>query len=239
MKIVVIIPAYNEERNIGGVLREVRAAQPSAHVVVVNDGSTDDTKGVAEREGATVLELPINLGIGGAVQTGFLYADSQNYDIAIQIDGDGQHVPSYIGDLIEPIGQGKADVVIGSRFLDRGGFKSTFFRRVGIYAFSLLNSILIGQKITDNTSGFRAYNRRAIRFLSTNYPYDYPEPEAVILLGRNNFKIAEVPVRMREREHGRSSITRFRTVYYMVKVVLASCIDVFRKPVQKRGGDGA
>jgi glycosyltransferase involved in cell wall biosynthesis len=222
-RIAVIVPAYNEERSIAAVVEAVHAHDERLVIIVINDGSSDDTEAAARGTGrATVVNLPVNLGIGGAVQTGFMYAAAHGFDIAVQIDGDGQHNPWEVDGLIEPILAGEADVVIGSRFCEqREGFKSTFVRRLGIRLFELVGSLLIRQRITDSTSGFRAYNRRAIEFLSTRYPQDYPEPEAVILLGKNGFSIKEVFVTMSERRDGLSSISGLASLYYMIKVLLA------------------
>ena len=235
VKIAIIVPAYNEERNIAGVIQSLKACDPAWHVIVINDGSVDKTAQVAMDTGlATVLSLPCNLGIGGGVQTGFKYAHRNGFDVAVQFDGDGQHVAEEIPRLVAPIVAGEADVVIGSRFCDpsQEGFKSTRMRRVGIKTFELLNSLLIKQRITDNTSGFRAYNRKAISLLGKLYPVDYPEPEAVILLGRNGFTIAEIPVRMKERQGGVSSISGFHSAYYMVKVILSILIEYMRPPLR-------
>lgn len=236
LRILAIVPAYNEERTIGDVIRSLKDRHPSVDVLVVNDGSSDGTSGKALRAGASaVVDLPCNLGIGGAVQTGFLYAVKEGHDAAFQFDGDGQHLAGEVDRIVGPILAGEADVVIGSRFLARnGGFRSTVSRRAGIKVFEWVNSVLIGQRITDNTSGFRAYNRKALSFLSKHYPSDYPEPETVILLGKNGFRLKEVPVEMVERTSGTSSITAIRSVYYMVKVLLAVFMTAFRPPVQAR-----
>lgn len=234
-RILAIVPAFNEEHNIRSVVTSIRnTALPDMYpidVAVVNDGSKDGTKYEAEQSGGKVLDLPFNLGIGGAVQTGFRYACKHSYDIAIQIDGDGQHDPAYIFDIIQPIVSGEADVVIGSRFLQskKNGFRSTLIRRVGIKIFYIVNSLAIRQKITDNTSGFRAYNRKALEYLKDRYPVDYPEPEAVVLLGKKKFRIKEIPVIMKERAGGTSSITAVKSVYYMMKVLLAIFIDLVKK----------
>lgn len=233
-KTLIIIPAYNEEANIDHVIKTLFENTANYEVVVINDGSKDNTQKEAEKSGlATVINLPVNLGIGGGVQTGFKYAKYHDFDIAIQFDGDGQHLASELAKLIEPILKGECDICIGSRFVEKTqGFQSTFLRRMGIKVFEVLNSILIGQKITDNTSGFRAYNKNAIRFLSCNYPADYPEPEAVVLLGKNDFKIKEVSVEMKEREGGVSSISGFKSAYYMIKVILAIIMSASRKKVR-------
>jgi hypothetical protein len=231
--ILVIVPAYNEAGNIAMVIEDLRGINLNMDILVVNDGSSDSTSTVAKETGqAFVVDLPKNLGIGGAVQTGFKHAARNNYKIAIQFDGDGQHLAAEIPKLLDQIRQDTASLVIGSRFMEKhAGFRSTFFRRQGILIFEGLNSLLINQRITDNTSGFRAYDRPAIEFLAQYYPVDYPEPEAVILLGRNNFKISEVSVRMRERLKGGSSITGIKGAYYMIKVILAIIMTSFRKPI--------
>jgi len=229
---LIIVPAYNEERNIAAVIADLRSVEVALDIVVVNDGSTDGTSRVARRTGqAQVVDLPKNLGIGGAVQTGFKYAVRNGYETAIQFDADGQHLAAEIPKLLEAL-RGDASIVIGSRFLQqRAGFRSTFVRRIGIRLFQTVNSMLIGQRVTDNTSGFRAYDRSAIEFLARHYPVDYPEPEAVILLGRNGFGIAEVHTRMAERQGGGSSIAGLTSLYYMIKVLLAILMTALRKPV--------
>ncbi|MFQ5512154.1 MAG: glycosyltransferase family 2 protein [Candidatus Krumholzibacteriia bacterium] len=224
-KVLIIVPAHNEEAALPGVIHDIRTHQPRADIVVVDDASSDDTSATAHRLGAAVLRLPLNLGIGGAVQTGFRYARHKGYEYALQVDGDGQHPASAIADVLEPVSGGRADVAIGSRFLGREGFQSTFMRRVGIGMFRLLSRLTTGRTVTDSTSGFRAYNAAAIRYLAETYPSDYPEVEAVISLSRNRFRIVEVPVEMRERQGGQSSITIGRSAYYMIKVMLASLIS--------------
>jgi len=229
---LVIVPAYNEEKNIVRVLEELHSLCRNMDLLVINDGSTDNTSHIARATGlAVVVDLQKNLGIGCAVQTGFKYARSHGYERAVQFDGDGQHIADEISKLIEPLEQ-NIDMVIGSRFLNnKSGYRSTFMRRRGIRLFQKVNSLLIGQKITDNTSGFRAYNRAAITFLAEHYPEDYPEPETVILLGKNSFTITEVDVQMRQRQGGRSSISGIKGGYYMVKVLLAILMTALRKPI--------
>jgi hypothetical protein len=228
--ILIIIPAYNEAVNIVTVIREIEQTALPCDILVVNDGSWDCTGRLVDGL-AKVINLPSNLGIGGAVQTGFKYANRNRYKVAVQFDGDGQHIATEIPKLLQALEQSNAAMVIGSRFLQpNDGFRSTFVRRIGIRIFQLLNSILIGQRITDNTSGFRAYNRQAIEFLAHFYPTDYPEPEAVILLGRSGFKLTEVFTLMRERQGGNSSISGLTGIYYMIKVILAVFITVLRKP---------
>jgi len=232
-KIVAIIPAFNEQDNIATVIADLKKHQPEIKILVINDYSTDDTALIVERLGETVINLPINLGIGGAVQTGMKYSRDNDYDITIQFDGDGQHLACEIEKIIQPVIKGHADVVIGSRFLGVGNFRSNLPRRFGIWIFMLVNSLLLRTKITDNTSGFRAYSKDAIDFLALFYPQDYPEPEAVIELYRNKFSIIEVAVEMKEREGGSSSINALGSVYYMVKVLMANFIAFTRKPCVK------
>jgi len=240
MKILAIIPAYNEQSNILNVINSLKAEYPNIDILVVNDGSEDYTGSIAEgTEKAEVINLPCNLGIGGAVQTGFKYAVLKDYDYAFQFDGDGQHNASEVSKIIEPLFKNKADVVIGSRFCKnsnrhKSGYKSTRVRRLGIIIFSIINSILIRQKVLDNTSGFRSYNKRTIQFLAENYPTDFPEPEAIILLGKNKFRLLEVPVIMQERQNGVSSIRGFRSIYYMIKVMLAIFVASLRPKINKK-----
>lgn len=235
MKILIIVPAYNEEKNIASTISDIQDLDMYCDILVVNDGSSDKTSQTARVAGKSiVIDLPINLGIGGAVQTGFKYAERNNYDIAIQFDGDGQHKASEIKKIFNVIANHEADVAIGSRFLEKeSSFRSTFMRRKGIFIFKIINYLLIRQIITDNTSGFRAYNNRAIAFLAKNYPADYPEPESVVLLGRHGFRIKEVPVVMQQRNFGRSSIRGWRIIYYMVKVLLSICMTSLRGKFKK------
>ena len=220
-KILLIIPAYNEADNIERVVGNLSRNFPQYDYVVVNDGSSDGTGELCMEKGYQVLNLPINLGIGGAVQTGYRYALKYGYDIAIQLDGDGQHDAAYVKKLIEPLLAGEADVVIGSRFLRREGFQSSRSRRIGINILSDLIWICTGKRIRDVTSGFRAVNRRFISIYAEDYPSDYPEPEAIITAVMHRGRVAEVPVVMKEREGGTSSITFRKSVYYMIKVTLA------------------
>lgn len=228
MKILAIVPAYNEEQGIKHVV-ELFQNIDNVDVIVINDCSKDRTSEVCREYGLNVIDLPANLGIGGAVQTGYKYAQLKGYDIAIQVDGDGQHNPSYIHKLIQPIIKGNADLVIGSRYLNKEGFQSSFIRRVGINYFTFLINLLQKKKITDPTSGFRAANKKVIELFSNRYPIDYPEPESIVFLLRNKYKIEEVPVVMNERMGGESSINAFKSVYYMIKVSLAIIIDNLRK----------
>ena len=235
--ILVIIPAYNEEGSVGKVVEEVHTHLPRVEVLVVNDGSSDLTSEIAQSKGAIVLDLPFNLGIGGAMQSGYKYAYEKGYDIAIQVDGDGQHDSREIPKLLHVLDEEKADVVIGSRFTGDSEYKASMMRRVGILVLSKAISMIVGEKLTDPTSGFRAANRRAIQLFSVNYPQDYPEPEAMVLLHQCGLKMKEIPVRINQRYSGESSITRIRSIYYMVKVLLAIFVDCFKKrPALKIGG---
>jgi hypothetical protein len=227
---LVIIPAFNEEGSLDRVVRGVNTHLPQADVLVVNDGSTDRTSEKAKASGATVLDLPFNLGIGGAMQAGYRYAYEKAYDIAIQVDADGQHDPEEIRKLLAALEVQKVDVAIGSRFIESSEYKGSIMRRIGIAIFSGVISTIVRQKITDPTSGFRASNRRAIQLFASNYPQDYPEPEVLILLHQCHLKMGEVPVGMSKRYFGESSITKIRSVYYMVKVLLAIFVDCFKKP---------
>ena len=229
MKILIIVPAYNEEESLAGVIRDLREHVPSADVVVVNDGSRDSTSLVARELGVKVLDLPFNLGIGGAVQAGYLHARRNGYDIAVQFDGDGQHRAGEIKKLIEPLATDQADLVIGSRFLVSGGYKAPVFRKLGIGIFSFVLSRVLDITVTDSTSGFRAANRGVIEFFARTYPDDYPEVESLVLLHKVNLRMTEVAVSMSERTGGRSSITPLRSVYYMTKVLMAIFIDLMKK----------
>lgn len=227
-RVLVILPAFNEEASVANVLQEVRAVLPEADRIVVNDCSLDRTSDVARRAGAMVLDLPVNLGIGGAMQTGYRFAAEKGYDFALQVDADGQHDPKEIPLLLNPVLEGKADIVIGSRYLSETGYRSPVMRRIGSWVFSLAVSAIVGKRITDTTSGFRAANQRVIRFYAERYPQDYPEVEAVVMLHRAGLKFMEVPVRMQPRVGGDSSISSLKAVYYMIKVPLAIFIGLFR-----------
>ena len=229
---IAIVPARNEEGALGGVLGELRAFDPTLDVVVVDDGSTDRTAAVARAHGAAVVRLPFNLGIGGAVQTGFKYALEHGYDQAVRLDGDGQHDPGEVPKLLAPLARGEADIVVGSRFAaGDGDYRPPLARRAGIRFFASLVSLLVRQKVTDTTSGFQALNRRGIALFAADYPHDYPEVEATVMVIRHRLRLLEVQVRMREREHGHSSINTLRSIYYVVKVTLALFVGVFRRRV--------
>ena len=224
MKILVIIPAYNEQDSIINVIKKLKKDFPRADYVVINDCSKDNTLSVLKENNTSFVNLPINLGIGGGVQTGYKYALENGYDIAIQIDGDGQHDTAYLDKVIAPIEEGVADIAIGSRFIDKEGFQSSGMRRAGIKFLSALIKICCGTKVRDVTSGFRAVNRKYIKMYAYDYPTDYPEPEAIVQASVDGARIAEVPVIMKERETGQSSIYAWKSIYYMIKVSLAIII---------------
>jgi glycosyltransferase involved in cell wall biosynthesis len=229
-RLVAVVPAWNEAGAIGGVLDEIRAFDPRIDVVVVDDASTDDTVDVARAHGAKVLALPFNVGIGGAVQTGFRYARDEGYDVAVRLDGDGQHAAEELAKLLAPIRAGEAQLVIGSRFVDPAGtYRPPFARRMGIRVFARLVSLLGGQKVTDTTSGFSALDRAAIELFATEYPHDYPEVESTLVALKSGLRLVQVQVDMRERQAGTSSITFVRSLYYIVKVMLALLVASLRR----------
>ena len=230
---IAVIPAYNEQATVAGVIRDVQLHAPDFDVLVIDDGSTDSTRELAEAAGARVIRHPFNLGIGGAVQSGFSFAMEEGYEHMLQVDGDGQHDPAEIGKLREAMrAEPSYDVICGSRFLKDLQYVGPISRRAGIHVFAFILSRIVGQKVTDPTSGFRLYNRRAIALFARDYPHDYPEVEAVLVLHYHRLRMKEVAVRMFQRGGGRSSIRSGKSVYYMVKVLLAIFIGLFRaRPV--------
>lgn len=224
MKSLIIVPAYNESGNIKAVIDNIKSKCPFADYIVVNDCSTDDTRDILDSIGASYISAPVNLGIGGAVQSGYRYASENEYDVAIQVDGDGQHDVSYIKEMIDILESDKCDIVIGSRFLEKNGFQSSKLRRTGIRLLDWLIKLTSGAVVTDATSGFRAVNRNFIEYYSKEYPDDYPEPEAIVMAALNGGRVKEVPVIMHERGSGESSINMRKSVYYMIKVTLAIII---------------
>lgn len=227
-KTLVIIPALNEEGSIAHVVAATRQHLPYADVVVVNDGSTDQTAETAEAAGAIVLNMPYNVGIGASVQTGFMFAAAYDYDIALRSDGDGQHESRDLCRIIEALQAGDADMVVGTRFIEHRGYQTSLPRRAGILVLSRLISAILHQRITDPTSGFAGFNRRAIHLFARVYPHDYPEPEGLVVAHRAGLRIREIPVTMKPRYAGRSSITSLRSIYYMIKVILAILIGLLR-----------
>ena len=226
---VAIVPAYNEAESIESVIDELRSVDPDLAIVVVDDGSTDGTNVRAQKLGLEVVRLPFNLGIGGAMQTGYQYARDHGFQLAIQVDGDGQHDPGEIAALIEPVVSGDADMAVGTRFAGDRRYRPPFARRIGIQLFARVVSLLVRQRVTDTTSGFRAVNRRGIVLFASDYPHDYPEVETTVLVHRHRLRMVEVPVAMRTRATGRSSITFFQSIYYMIKVSLALFVGLFRR----------
>ena len=229
IKTLVIVPAYNEEESIKKVVKEIKDNNANVDIVVVNDGSSDNTLLEAKSSGAVVLDLPYNLGIGGAIQTGYLYAYKYDYDIAIQIDGDGQHDSKYISIMEDYINNKNYDMVIGSRFISKTNYEQTFMRMLGNKILYFLIKIFTGKKVYDTTSGYRAVNRELIKRFAANYPYDYPEPDTnlqVLLLKK---KVIEIPVEMRKRTTGKSFVSPLKSIQYMVKVTLALFIARIRK----------
>jgi glycosyltransferase involved in cell wall biosynthesis len=231
VRTIAIVPAYNEALNIGRVIDELRAFDPSIEIIVISDGSSDRTAEVAAELGAHVLKLPFNIGIGGAVQTGFRYAWENGYELAVRCDGDGQHDPAELGKVLAPVVAGDVDICVGSRFVGGDGYRSSATRRVGIRLLAAVVSLISRQRVTDTTSGFQALNRRAIGLFAADYPHDYPEVEGMVMTMRHGLRLSEVPVAMREREFGSSSITALRSIYYMVKVLTALFVGLFRRPV--------
>lgn len=229
MNKLIIIPAYNEEENIEKTVESVLRNSTGFDYVIINDCSIDNTRQICEERGYNILNLPINLGIGGAVQTGYRYAARNGYDMAVQIDGDGQHDPKFLEEMAKYLEEHKLDMVIGSRFIEKEGFQSSGLRRVGIRFFTALIKLFTKATITDPTSGLRMVGKNVLQLFATDYPKDYPEPESVVAMLRKGMKIQEIPVIMKEREGGVSSISMKKSVYYMVKVSLAIIIERIRE----------
>lgn len=229
MKKIVIIPAYNEISNIRTTVQDILDHAPGFDYVIINDCSQDGTMRFCTEQGMNIINLPVNLGIGGAVQTGYLYAWRNGYDVAVQFDGDGQHDASYLGEMADFLQAQQADMVIGSRYIRREGFQSSGIRQFGIRYFSALIKLLTGKRVTDPTSGMRMVNRDVMKIYSEDYPVDYPEPESVVTILRMGKKVSEIPVIMRERQGGVSSISPRKAVYYMIKVTLAILMECLRK----------
>ena len=229
LKRLIIIPAYNEAENIVKTVEAIKEKAKGFDYIIINDCSTDRTKNICEENGYNVINLPINLGIGGAVQTGYKYAYNHDYDIAVQVDGDGQHDPLFLEVMAQYLEEHSVDMVIGSRFIEKKGFQSSRARRIGIVFFAQLIKIMTGATITDPTSGLRMVGRNVIELFSNDYPKDYPEPESVVAILRRHMKVIEIPVVMKEREGGVSSISLKKSVYYMIKVTLAILIERIRK----------
>lgn len=221
MKTLIIIPAYNESENIERVVADIKQNCPEYDYIIINDCSTDNTASICKEKGFNYLDLCCNLGIGGGVQSGYIYAYRNGYDYAVQIDGDGQHDPKYISQIIAVLEKENADMAVGSRFITKEGFQSSGMRRFGIGFLGMLIRLTCGAHVKDVTSGFRVVNRKYIEFFSKEYADDYPEPEAIVAVTLCGGKVVEAPVVMREREGGVSSISPFKSIYYMIKVSLA------------------
>lgn len=228
-RIAVIVPAYNEEKTIGQVVKAIKELGKRYDPIVIDDSSSDLTAVVAESEGGIVIRLPYNLGIGGAVQTGFKYALLNKYDACVQADGDGQHPTKEIPKLVKPLVEEGYDIVIGSRFVSDTDYDISLMRNIGIKMISLFLRIGAGMCVKDPTSGFRAISRKAMAVFAVEYPQDYPEPEALIFAHKYGFRVKEISIKMYNRMHGTSSITPLKAGYYMVKVLLAMFIDLFKK----------
>lgn len=229
MKKLIIIPAYNEEDCIENTVKRIMQLAPDFDYLVINDCSTDSTREICEKNHFNVLNLPANLGIGGAVQTGYRYALKNQYDVAVQMDGDGQHDPVYLHRMAECMEKEQLNMVIGSRFIEKEGFQSSATRRMGIRFFEKLIRMLTGVTITDPTSGMRMVDRQTLTIFAEDYPKDYPEPESVVTLLMRGMKVKEVPVKMRARAGGVSSISFYDSIYYMVKVSMAVLIAAWRR----------
>jgi len=229
MKKLIIIPAFNESESIEQTINEIIENAPTFDYIIINDCSNDNTKYICNKNNYNYIDLSINLGIGGAMQTGYKYAFENDYDIAVQIDGDGQHDPSYLNRMSEYLIENKLDMVIGSRFIDNEGFQSSGLRRLGIKYFTVLIKLLTKQQITDPTSGLRMANKKIIKLFCNDYPIDYPEPESIVVVLRKKFRIGEIPVIMKERSGGISSISPRKSIYYMIKVTLAIIIERIRQ----------
>lgn len=229
MKKLIIIPAYNESENIEKTVASIQKNAPEFDYVIINDCSIDNTKEICEKNGFNIINLPINLGIGGAVQTGYKYGFEEGYDIAVQVDGDGQHDPRFLETMADYLEARNLDMVIGSRFINKEGFQSSGARRLGIKYFTVLIQLLTRTKITDPTSGLRMVDREVMGMFAYDYPKDYPEPESVVAVLRRKKRVKELPVVMKAREGGVSSISPKKSIYYMIKVTLAILIERIRK----------
>jgi len=230
-RVLVVIPAHNEEESLPATLAEVRAKAPGVDVLVVDDGSRDATPAVARAHGVAVVRHPVNLGVGGALQTGFRFAVLHGYDVAVQLDADGQHDPAYLMPLLAPVLEKRCDVAIGSRYVERSGYRAPLNRRLGMVFFSGVVRAAVGQRITDTTSGFRAYSRAVMEVCQYDFPKDFPDAPLLIALARQGFRLLEVPVVMRERQAGQSFYTLGKQLYYPYKNLLASLMAMLRRPV--------
>ncbi len=235
MKTLVLIPCYNEQENIVRVVERLIATCPAVDYLIINDCSTDGSEAILRAHGYNHVSLPVNLGIGGGIQTGYRYAKENGYDITVQMDGDGQHNPAFLDTVISPIAAGELDMCIGSRFLEKEGFQTSFMRRFGIVILSILIKLLSGKRIYDVTSGFRATNAEMTAYFADHYAADYPEPEAILAAVLRGYRVGEAPVIMEERLGGVSSIRAFKSAYYMIKVSLSLLVDFISMPRKEKG----
>jgi hypothetical protein len=227
----VVVPAHNEEESLGGTLDEIRARAPGVDLLVVDDGSRDGTSRVARERRVPVVRHPVNLGVGGALQTGMRYAVEHDYDVGVQLDADGQHDPAFLEPLLEPVVAGRCDVSIGSRYVSRTEYRAPLARRLGMMLFAWVVRLALKQRIADTTSGFRAYNRAVMEVCQHDFPKDFPDAPLLIALARRGFRLLEVPVRMRERHAGESFYTLGKSLYYPYKNLLASLMAWLQRPV--------
>ena len=230
LRVLIVVPAHNEEESLPGTLAEVAAAAPGLGVLVVDDGSRDGTSDAARRSGVPVVRHPINLGVGAALQTGFRWALEHDYDVAIQLDADGQHDPAYLEPLLAPLREGRCDVSIGSRYVERTDYQAPLSRRLGMLLFAGVVRLALGQRIADTTSGFRAYGREVMEVGQRDFPKDFPDAPLLIQLARRGFRLLEVPVRMRERQAGQSFYTLGKSLYYPYKNLVASLMAWLQRP---------
>lgn len=234
---LIIIPAYNEGPRVAGLISKVRSHSPGLDIVVVDDGSSDNTASEAWSAGAVVLQLPFNLGYGGALQTGFRYALETGYRYAVQMDADGQHDPAFVEDLLRPVREGKADVALGSRFMGLGEYKPTTARSMGMKLFGGIASAIIGRPVTDPTTGYQALDREAIKFYASEfYPVDFPDADVLIMLHKAGLKSVEVPVAMHVREDGQSMHSGLKPVYYVFKMFLSIFVTLLRRNMFRKPG---
>jgi glycosyltransferase involved in cell wall biosynthesis len=229
-RVLVVVPAHDEEESLAATLAEVRAKAPGVDVLVVDDGSHDRTGEIARGLGVALVRHPVNLGVGGALQTGFRFGCLHGYDVVVQLDADGQHDPAYLPALLAPVTAGRCNVAIGSRYVERTGYRAPLNRRLGMLLFSAVVRVAVGQRIADTTSGFRAYDRSVMEVCQYEFPKDFPDAPLLIALARRGFRLLEVPVVMRERHAGQSLYTLGKQLYYPYKNLLASLMAMLRRP---------
>jgi hypothetical protein len=233
--VLVIIPALDEEQSLPGIIEGIRRVAPWVDLLVVDDGSRDATAELSRARGVPVLRHAVNLGVGAALQTGFRYAVERGYAIGVQLDADGQHDPADLEALVAPVREGRCDVAIGSRYVRRTAYRTPRMRRLGMLMFSAVVWLAVRQRVTDTTSGYRAYGRRVMGVCQHDFPRDFPDAPLIIALARRGFRFLEVPVEMREREAGRSFYTLGKSLYYPYKNLLASLMALLRTPTDEEG----